>query len=93
MLFRSVVSQRLQLKNPDHFPDDPYDLGDVHEAAQYALHGTPAAPPPSTATAIPTTTVVPSASTEMKTEDIAAIVERITNSFVKALTAVNARTE
>jgi hypothetical protein len=88
-----VVSQRLQLKNPDHFPDDPYDLGDVHEAARYALHGTPAAPPPSTATAIPTTTVVPSAPTEMKTEDIAAIVERITDSFVKALTAVNARTD
>ena len=43
-----VVSQRLQLKNPDHFPDDPYDLGDVHEATRYALHGTPAAPPPST---------------------------------------------
>ena len=29
----------------------------------------------------------------MKTEDIAAIVERITDSFVKALPAVNARTE
>ena len=29
----------------------------------------------------------------MKTEDIAAIIERIANSFVKALTAVNARTE
>ena len=62
-------------QNPDHFPDDPYDLGDVHKAARYALHGTPAVLPPSTATAIPTTTVVPSASTEMKTEDIVVIVE------------------
>ena len=36
-----TVSQRLQLKLPDHFPDDPYPLLDILEAAQYVLHGTP----------------------------------------------------
>jgi len=30
----SRISQRLQLKLPDHFPDDPYDLIEIHEAAQ-----------------------------------------------------------
>jgi hypothetical protein len=29
----SVISQRLQLKLPDHFPDDPYPLKSIHEAA------------------------------------------------------------
>jgi len=28
-----IISQRLQLKLPDHFPDDPYPLESVHEAA------------------------------------------------------------
>jgi hypothetical protein len=32
------ISQCLQLKFPDHFPDDPYRLEDIHEAAQYVLH-------------------------------------------------------
>jgi hypothetical protein len=29
----SVISQRLQLKLPNHFPDDPYPLESIHEAA------------------------------------------------------------
>ena len=33
--FWHIVSQHLQLKNPDHFPDDPYDLKQIHEAAHY----------------------------------------------------------
>ena len=34
------ISHRLQLKFPDHFPDDPYSLNVIHEAAQFILHGT-----------------------------------------------------
>ncbi|KDR81131.1 hypothetical protein GALMADRAFT_207976 [Galerina marginata CBS 339.88] len=34
------VSQRLQLKFPDKYPDHPYEMEKVHEAAQYVLHGT-----------------------------------------------------
>src|SRR5882762_11602788 len=34
------ISQRLQLKFPDHLVDDPYRLDDVYEAAQFILHGT-----------------------------------------------------
>ncbi|KAI9059923.1 hypothetical protein FKP32DRAFT_1579022 [Trametes sanguinea] len=34
------VSQRLQLKLPDHYPDDPYKLEQVYDAAKFVLHGT-----------------------------------------------------
>ncbi|KAH9018553.1 hypothetical protein EDB84DRAFT_1276122, partial [Lactarius hengduanensis] len=34
------IMQRLQLKMPDHMPDDPYDLGDIYDAANFVLMGT-----------------------------------------------------
>ena len=79
----SRISQRLQLKLPDHFPDDPYPLEAIHEAAQYVLHGTTSALLLATN---PTTTTQPNAiKTEVKTEDLTAMFERITETFVKAL--------
>ena len=38
----SQVTYRLQLKFPDHFPDDPYTLEQIHDAACFVLHGTTA---------------------------------------------------
>jgi hypothetical protein len=85
----SVISQRLQLKLPDHFPDDPYPLDSIHEAARFALHGTPA----SATTSVMSTQVVPTSQTsapvEVKMEEFTTILERITESFVKALTAAS----
>ncbi|CDO72058.1 hypothetical protein BN946_scf184962.g1, partial [Trametes cinnabarina] len=34
------VSRHLQLKLPDHYPDDPYTLEQVYDAAKFVLHGT-----------------------------------------------------
>ncbi|CDO72022.1 hypothetical protein BN946_scf184943.g57 [Trametes cinnabarina] len=34
------ISCRLQLKLPDHYPDDPYTLEQVYNAAKFVLHGT-----------------------------------------------------
>ena len=34
------VAHQLQLKFPDHFADDPYTLEQIHNAAQFILHGT-----------------------------------------------------
>ena len=34
------VAHRLQLKLPDHFPDDPYTLEEIHDAMRFVLHGT-----------------------------------------------------
>ena len=41
----SQVSYRLQLKFPDHFPNDPYTLEQIHDAARFVLHGTAASAP------------------------------------------------
>ena len=76
-----TISQRLQLKYPDHFPDDPYPLLDIHHT-RYMLHGTSAAQVTSPASA--STPNVRPATLDVKTEDLAAILERITESFVKA---------
>ena len=81
-----TISQRLQLKYPDHFPDDPYPLIDIHQAARYALHGTSTAQVTSSAAA--STPNARPATSDVKTEDLAAILERITESFVKALAAM-----
>ena len=34
------VTHCLQLKLPDHFPDDPYTLEEIHDAMRFILHGT-----------------------------------------------------
>jgi len=79
----SRISQRLQLKLPDHFPDDPYPLEAIHEAAQYVLHGTTSA---LLLTTNPTTTTQPNTiKAKVKTQDLAAMFEHITETFVKAL--------
>lgn len=80
------ISQRLQLQFPDHYPDDPYELDQIHEAAQYVLHGTPSQILASTVNSITLTTLT-SPKTEIKVEDFANMFERMTESFVKALTA------
>ena len=41
----SQVSYRLQLKFPNHFPDDPYTLEQIHNATRFVLHGTAASAP------------------------------------------------
>ena len=34
------VAHQLQLKFPNHFPDDPYTLEQIHDAARFILHST-----------------------------------------------------
>lgn len=89
----SRISQRLQLKLPDHFPDDPYDLNEIHEAAQFVLHGTPSnlLTPPSPPIPPAGSVLTSTSNKEIKVEDIAAMIERITESFVKALAAQGSR--
>ncbi|KAI9064920.1 hypothetical protein FKP32DRAFT_1611013 [Trametes sanguinea] len=67
------VSQRLQLKLPDHYPEDPYKLDDIYNAAKFVLHGTvTATPPPAHAT----TSASNSGGTTVKIEDFAARLTR-----------------
>ncbi len=78
------IEQRLQIKLPDHFPGDPYPMPAMHEAARYFLHGT-ASTILTTATLATSPTIQPA--TTVKTEDFSAMLERITETFVKALAA------
>ena len=34
------IAHRLQLKLPDHFPDNPYTLEEIHDTVRFVLHGT-----------------------------------------------------
>ena len=34
------VAHHLQLKLPNHFPDNPYTLEEIHDATCFVLHGT-----------------------------------------------------
>ena len=34
------IAHHLQLKLPDHFPNDPYTLEEIHDAVRFILHGT-----------------------------------------------------
>ncbi|KAH9849720.1 hypothetical protein C2E23DRAFT_736744 [Lenzites betulinus] len=63
------VAQRLQLKDPDHHPDEAYELAKVYEAAKFILHGTTTASY-QVAPAAPTTTT-PADSSTIKVEDLA----------------------
>ena len=87
------IASRLQLKLPDHFPDDPYNLDDIHEAARYVLHGTPstilmnsiqATSTSASSAASPTHTEAP-----IKNEEILQLVERMIESFMKAVPSQN----
>ncbi|KAJ7176347.1 hypothetical protein C8R43DRAFT_872641, partial [Mycena crocata] len=35
--FSTAILQRLQIKKPDIHPEDPYDLGDIYDAAQFVI--------------------------------------------------------
>ena len=83
------VSQRLQLKFPDHDPDDPYPIDAIHEAARYVLHGTPST---LLTTIVTATAAAPSTTTDpasVKTEAFAAILEKFTESFKQAVAMQN----
>ena len=38
--FWNRVTHHLQLKLPDHFPDDPYTQEEIHDTTHFILHGT-----------------------------------------------------
>ncbi|OSD04852.1 hypothetical protein PYCCODRAFT_1363312, partial [Trametes coccinea BRFM310] len=69
------VSQRLQLKLPDHYPKDPYKLDDVYNTTKFVLHGTVTATPP---TVHATASASNSGGTTVKIEDFASLLRMLT---------------
>jgi hypothetical protein len=74
------ISRRLELKFPDHYPDDPYPLEDILAAAQFVLHGTsPRSSNSSTSTAVTTPTA------GIKAEDLTAFLDKFATTLIHAL--------
>jgi hypothetical protein len=72
------ISHRLQLKFPDHFPDDPYSLDVIHEAAQFVLHGTSSSQPTSQIDSSP---VIVPAPLEAKFDSLISLLGRISEAI------------
>jgi len=79
------IKQRLDVKFQDHYPDDPYPLQGVHDAAQHVLHGTLPIPVQLRDTTS-TTTQSPAPASTVKTEDIVTILDKFALILLKALT-------
>ncbi|OBZ73593.1 hypothetical protein A0H81_06084 [Grifola frondosa] len=81
-LWQSVHS-RLQLKYPDHNPDDFWPLRHILDAAHYVLHGTRVdAPAQGTPAAATTSTALPPGT--IKTEDFTSLIETVTRTIAQA---------
>lgn len=66
------VSQRLQLKLPDHYPDDPYALDAIMEAANFVMGQSTIQSSASTTTTTSTSSATPS---PVKTEDLFSMIK------------------
>ena len=73
----SRVAHHLQLKLPNHFPDDPYTLEEIHDAVRFLLHGTISYPLAydDQWQATQTLAVVTMAEPVIKTEDFTALLD------------------
>jgi hypothetical protein len=85
------IERRLELKLPDHYPDNPYNLEEIHEAAKFVLAGSSTSHPPPHQHSTPTPSqAAPSTSephTHIKSEDLNLILERFATTIVTALSA------
>jgi hypothetical protein len=79
------ISRRLEIKLPDHDPNDFYSLFEVNEAAKHVLHGTSQnsfSQNSVTSTAPPTQLASP----YVKAEDLSMLFEQMAQTFLKVLT-------
>jgi hypothetical protein len=81
----TCIARHLELKHPDHYPDDPYPLDDMHEAARFVLAGTSTLPNQAALTqntSQSTSTSAPSSSAHVKQEDLALIFDKFAATIV-----------
>ncbi|OBZ77970.1 hypothetical protein A0H81_02119 [Grifola frondosa] len=85
------VHSRLQLKYPDHNPDDFWPLRHILDAAHYVLHGTRVdAPAQGTPAAATTSTALPPGT--IKTEDFTSLIETVTRTIAQAFATATSNT-
>ena len=76
------IMQRLQLKNPDHHPNIPYNIQEVYEAAWFILQGSSVIPIEQTVTSGNQGTLN---YLTLKTEQISTIFSKFTKSIIDAI--------
>ena len=100
--FWNDISRCLQVKHPDHYPDLPYKISEVYEAARFVLHGLPTGssaipiptlPPqqrsPSSVSYTPSPSQPIDAPPTIKAEQLGSILTEFTKSIVEAIKQVN----
>src|ERR1700677_2113601 len=88
------IQRRLELKFPDHYPDDSYTLAKIHEAVQYVFHGTTHTNllQCSSASNNASTTTTSSTATSnigIKSEDLTTFLDKFAQMLIKALVPSN----
>ena len=83
------ITRRLELKFPDHYPNDPYPLDNIHKAAKFVLAGLNTSDTTlllsshsSTLTLVPTTST---SAPQIKSEDLLAILEKFAATLITTL--------
>src|ERR1700721_1377461 len=80
----SRIAYCLELKYPDHYPDDPYPLSGIYEAAAQVLRRSMITAAPSALSTVPALTPAPR-SKDIESEDLAACVDRCARKVIEAL--------
>ncbi|PCH43003.1 hypothetical protein WOLCODRAFT_153053 [Wolfiporia cocos MD-104 SS10] len=80
------ILQRLELKDPDHYPDDPYVVDEIHCAATFVLHGTQAGTSPAATSSAPATATD---GTTVKVETIQSLIDAFTKTMQTFVTATS----
>jgi hypothetical protein len=85
------IEQRLKLKLPDHYPNDPYNLEEIHKAAKFVLASSSTShPTPHQHSTATSSQPVPSTSephTHIKSEDLTMIFKQFAATIATALAA------
>ena len=85
----ALIARRLELKKPDHFPDDPYKLEDILNAAKFILHGTSPITLQFQDTLTSPPIHAPPSSSSVKQEDLTSFFDKFASTLLKALASQN----
>ena len=79
------VCHHLQLKFPDHFPDDPYTLEEIHDTTWFVLHGTVLFSLALDDPCMPATITAPKANDKptVKSEELSALIDIMKQAIAK----------
>jgi hypothetical protein len=85
----SRILSRLQMRNPNNHPDDPWAVQDVYDAAEFILHGSTSTYAMNVSSPYPSSSTTPQPPTTsdgaLKKEELLQIIEAFSQSIAKAI--------